>query len=218
MIAPSVLVTAAHCLYDLQGLPQASTVKAFIGNIGLKSEAETMYTGVDYISSPQYNPTKRQDYFGDIALIKLDRNCTETPIPLSEGSSLQNGIELTVAGWGYNQNAKLPPGLHWTTVPYISRSKFNAWMKGYTKEYGWLEAFVLEKDHITAGLDKNGADTCAGDSGGPLVRLDHGMGSLIGVTSYGLTRECGSKNNVGMYTDIEFWADWIQTELEKLVK
>lgn len=58
---------------------------------------------------------------------------------------------------------------------------------------------------ICAGVMNDNMDTCQGDSGGPLVVPDaNGKWTLIGITSWG--QGCG---NVGVYTHVQKYLDWI---------
>ena len=58
-------------------------------------------------------------------------------------------------------------------------------------------------------------DSCSGDSGGPLM-VQKGEGEpmyLRGIVSFG-TRKCG-KGFPGVYTNIEYYIDWIKANLKK---
>ena len=58
------------------------------------------------------------------------------------------------------------------------------------------------------------ADSCAGDSGGPLMVQagEHTAMYLKGIVSFG-KRKCGT-GFPGVYTDVEYYIDWIKANLE----
>jgi protein C (activated) len=62
----------------------------------------------------------------------------------------------------------------------------------------------------------NEQDTCAGDSGGPLVATRNKAHVLVGVTSFGVTEECGDSFNVGGYTSIARMRPWLDAQLKAL--
>lgn len=61
-----------------------------------------------------------------------------------------------------------------------------------------------------------GKDSCQGDSGGPLMVReggnDEGTMYLRGITSFG-TNKCGF-GYPGVYTDIEYYVEWIKKHLK----
>ena len=66
---------------------------------------------------------------------------------------------------------------------------------------------------LCAGGDE-GKDTCAGDSGGPLLLNKNKIKYfLVGITSYGLGRNCGTRNLQGVYTNVNYYHQWIVDRL-----
>nr|XP_044251477.1 spaetzle-processing enzyme [Drosophila takahashii] len=102
----------------------------------------------------------------------------------------------------------------------------------YTKE---IQPICLLRDHIAlrnqrleiAGWGKmenesfshNVWDTCEGDSGGPLMATYKIKSTfkefvfLAGITSFGLAKSCGQKNNPAAYTKTGVYFQWIQSNL-----
>lgn len=66
----------------------------------------------------------------------------------------------------------------------------------------------LNVGQICVGHLEGGMDACQGDSGGPLV-CD---GTLAGLVSWG--EECAKANYPGIYTDIAYYLDWIERNIE----
>ena len=78
------------------------------------------------------------------------------------------------------------------------------------------------KYQICAGGEKN-KDSCAGDSGSPMMKVVRKNISsnkfiisyvLIGMVSYG-PPACGVENQMGVYTRVEGYEDWILRNLRK---
>ena len=78
------------------------------------------------------------------------------------------------------------------------------------------------KYQICAGGEKN-KDSCGGDSGSPLMKaVMKNISSnkfiisyvLIGMVSYG-PPACGDENEMGVYTRVEGYEDWILRNLRK---
>lgn len=59
---------------------------------------------------------------------------------------------------------------------------------------------------------KRGVDSCLGDSGGPLQAQSLYKNSVkyvqYGIVSFGLPN-CGTENVPGVYTNVEYYMDWI---------
>lgn len=74
----------------------------------------------------------------------------------------------------------------------------------------------IKEHQLCAGYMNGGKDTCQGDSGGPLqivLSEPYCMYSVIGVTSYGLL--CGYANTPGMYTNVNYFINWIENVVWK---
>lgn len=78
--------------------------------------------------------------------------------------------------------------------------------------------YQFDKYVLCAGLEAGGVDACNGDSGGPLMLPIHQNGSFpfyqIGVVSYGIG--CGRLSSPGVYTSVQFYANWIKFLLRKI--
>ena len=61
-----------------------------------------------------------------------------------------------------------------------------------------------------------GKDSCNGDAGGPLVykQLSDDPWYQVGIVSFGFGDECGEANVPGVYTRVEAFLSWIETNLE----
>ena len=71
---------------------------------------------------------------------------------------------------------------------------------------------------ICAGDADGGESTCSGDSGGPLIVSKSSTDDtavVIGVTSFGPSDGCGTKDLPSVYAYVTNYLDWIQPEMEK---
>ena len=151
----------------------------------------------------------------DIGLIKL-----ENPVSFRRGlrpaclPDKYKGVPVeslnkkpTVIGWG--KTSFWEPGvdhLRQANVPLVDNPSCNRKYQG---------ARNIESVQICAG-DEN-YDSCQGDSGGPLLSNDLGDGNwaVIGVVSYG-PQQCAHDGKIpGVYTRVDQYLDWIETETNK---
>ncbi|NDC55130.1 MAG: hypothetical protein EBZ74_12900 [Planctomycetia bacterium] len=72
--------------------------------------------------------------------------------------------------------------------------------------YNKTVQFLAENNNDLAN-EKDNIDACHGDSGGPLFR--NSTNELFGITSWGIG--CGETNIPGVYTNISYFRDWIQS-------
>ena len=72
---------------------------------------------------------------------------------------------------------------------------------------GYKPEFIYDQ-HICAGYQEGGTDSCKGDSGGPLtVQKDDGKWYLAGLTSWGTG--CARPQYPGVYTEMAWFVDWV---------
>ena len=76
------------------------------------------------------------------------------------------------------------------------------------------ENFVLNETLICAGGEA-GKDSCTGDGGSPLVCSIPGNSGYYyqaGIVSWGI--KCREDNTPGAYTEVAFFADWIEEQIQ----
>jgi secreted trypsin-like serine protease len=215
LIAPNVVVTAAHCVTDYDwathsvsntSTPEELMVVAGVVDAWAPAD-EFVYDVVDvivhegYHTVPSYHPTSLgSDH--DIAILVLaeavvDENVAPVNIlPMSDvDTKLTLGTELLISGYGTTD----PQGEVFGGVNY----SVNA-----------LSGEMTNNEIIVGGPGANGmgaADSCYGDSGGPVYHMGlDGEIFLIGATSRGAdpsTYECGFG---GIYTLVPAYVDWIE--------
>eukprot|EP00887_Chlorella_sp_A99_P003740 scaffold7.g3740.t1 len=167
LIAPMVLLTAAHCIKDESGGPDTVVSEVWIGVTNLNTDPPWAYEvrGVQRVIVHPEAVIGRFDIRNDVALVILDRpsskqtggckivrlapyNPTPDPFP---------GLEVVVAGWGATPAE--PDGtyqLQKATVHVLGKAQCIEWIDRQVPD-GHMCAWDLKKD------------PCQGDSGGPLV-------------------------------------------------
>ena len=165
LIAPDVVLTAAHCL---DGLSARSLEVAFGPSVAAATERRLV---VATLIHPEWNP---ETWEGDLALLRLDRAASIAPLPLPLPLLLplplprhaldatDIGSQVRVVGYGETRDLETPMG---------------------TKLEGFGAISAVDGSDFTFTPDP--AMTCHGDSGGPVLITRDGTEYLAGVTSHG---------------------------------
>ncbi|XP_310504.5 CLIP domain-containing serine protease C9-like isoform X1 [Anopheles gambiae] len=198
LIAPRFLLTAAHCLKDL------NPVTVEIGFIQLSDTEKDEYE-IKQVHLHEGHKSRRND----IALIELKNNVTYKqdvgPICLNtDRPEIGPSINLTVMGWGADGDGQRADKLMKGTVYEIPLDEC-------------VQRFRDAKQRISLGEDQLCAlgekvndettDACQGDSGGPLVMTVRHKFYLVGVVSTGAV--CGG-SLPGIYTRVSRYLEWIE--------
>lgn len=207
LVAPSWVMTAAHCMFDEFPLdsgryvPTAlSSFDVLINRPQLLSSGGERIAPVQIVIHPGFN---QQTLSNDIALIRLNTPSLMAPIEtLLDFSALDEaGQNNAIAiGWG-NTSAtvnKFPKTLQQVTLPIISNALCSKNMEG------------IEEGMLCAGIPVGGIDTCEGDSGGPLMvwEDERKMWRQAGITSFG-EAACGEPGFYGVYTRLDRYKTFI---------
>jgi len=190
LIAPRVVVTAAHCTYDLQavGYPDAvhDLYVSFHGDPVPRRKTWIPVTAI--ITHPEYVQAPSGEWQGvadphDIAVLILAKAVSTTPSdvapvgfldalqPLLGGNGTNQGADLLTVGYG-GQVTLNPP----VTTYYDTR--FLATMSYKGLHDAWLRT--------SQNVQHGDGGTCYGDSGGPVFWVDAaGHETLVAVTSWG---------------------------------
>lgn len=118
-----------------------------------------------------------------------------------------------VAGWGsMNEEEDVSNVLLQLQVPIID----NKLCKKLVYAWGAIYAEFQIRDHVLCAGIACGSGIWSGDSGGPLMLPIHQNGTFpfyqIGVVSFGYS--CAEENVPGIYSKVQFHADWIKKQLE----
>lgn len=184
LIAPSWVLTAAHCVDDDPG---AYAVR--VGQTQLDDGSGTTIGVTQVHIHPRYTSSRK----ADVALLRLATPVNDIePMRLlgAEGSGYeQQGRLLDVAGWGaLRQGGAGPSRMQEVSVPFIPVRECQQQYAGRKRVDGQLEMCA----------SRAGKDSCTGDSGGPLfVKAADGGWGQLGVVSWGFG--CAREGSPGVY-------------------
>lgn len=197
LIAPNWVLTAAHCVES----ETASGTDVIVGATRLDQQDGERISVSRIIAHPNYSSAQ----VPDVALLKLSRNSTRTPVDLVQpgSNSATAGTTATVIGWGATSDGgNGTPRLQEVSLPIVS---YNSCQNSYGQ---------IDQDlEICAGLARGGRDSCQGDSGGPLfVQGSNGNRYLqAGVVSWG--DGCAQPDAPGVYARVSSMIDWIEQQM-----
>lgn len=204
LVAPTIIVTAAHCVYDNSAdtFYSASREASITGRTTLSNPSQgqeiawsNFFFFVDGSGEPLFDP-KTSDW--DVVFARLSSpspSSNSTPIKIAgadEASFWAPGDENAWAtGWGsISFGGPRSNSLREVNIDRIADSRCGAQIS-----YG---SYFHPETMVCAGEMLGGQDTCQGDSGGPLVTpIGDGVFRLIGATSRGFV--CGAPNLPGVY-------------------
>lgn len=200
VIAPRVILTAAHCL---EGDVPPEAVDVVVGRTRLSSRLTGGRVDVSgIVLHPGYDP---QSAANDIALIQLARPVAVPTIRLPGPDDAPSGLpptRLTTSGWGLTseQGSEASDALRYvklTTRPSDPCSALYPAFDGETQ--------------VCAGSPRAGEDSCQGDSGGPLFETTSSGYVQLGTVSWG--RGCAQKGYPGVYGELNYSVirNWVTT-------
>ncbi|HEY4220650.1 MAG TPA: trypsin-like serine protease [Myxococcota bacterium] len=221
LIAPDVVLTAAHCTDPklLTGgrdtVSRADYWVSFASDLGALAGAQTPKVPLpdDAVSVRELVPQQDFDINGccapglgdvkDIALLFLDAPITSvTPavvLQKDEVDQLVVGMPVGVAGWGkQTADASSPAGT--VGIEMCGDTTLNE----------------LGDDEMQIGGDATTTRKCEGDSGGPSyvdVQGEHAIASrVIGVTSH--QYDAGGCDKGGIDTRVDAYFDWMDQQMK----
>ncbi|MEU8705415.1 serine protease [Streptomyces sp. NPDC048565] len=200
-IAPTKVITAAHCLgEDVLGAPapEVGDLRIIAGRDQLSGPGGQEIPVRSTWVNPDYDPRTNA---ADLAVLTLARTLPEdSVIPMAgEGNkAYEPGTEATVYGWGDTTGSgAYAAGLRAASVSVLPDGDCARAYPGGTR--GAYDASSM----LCAGDAAGGRDACQGDSGGPLVA----RGRLIGLVSWG--SGCGNPDSPGVYTRVSAAIRWM---------
>jgi Trypsin/RTX calcium-binding nonapeptide repeat (4 copies) len=202
LVAPTIIITAAHCVYDggfLSPIFFASlTGRTTLSNASQGQEIawSTYFAFVNSSGQPLFNPNTADWDVVFAQLASPSPPSNSTPIQIAganEASFWAPGNENAWAtGWGaISSGGSSSDSLREVNIDRIADATCGA-----ANSYG---SDFHPQTMVCAGEITGGQDSCQGDSGGPLVTpIGGGAFRLIGDTSFGFFG-CGSPNFPGVY-------------------
>jgi hypothetical protein len=178
LVSPTVVVTAAHCIYDAAG------VLVWAGPTAYAGPPTSSGTGAVH---PDFNPAMNLPNTGDLGVVRLSQ-----PIHLAQYAELSRRNYLHRLAKGKHREAAVdivgygatawppqgPPGLR-----MLGRTTVTSIDNGFVRKYG------IETRGVVNGT---GSGMCHGDSGGPV--LEAGTNVILGVHSFGNVSTCLGAN------------------------
>jgi len=198
LIAPRVVLTAAHCVVKNGELANAARSTARPGVIS-NADNSTRQVWSAAVPHPAYDEDSRTN---DVALVTLPVAATApaATIPLIapwQDGAVGGGASAAIAGWGRTVNGgAISETLRQATVPLVSDADC---------AHIWGGNFAAES--MVCADTSAGIDTCQGDSGGPLALTIADTRTLVGDTSWGAAT-CAS-GAPGVYGRISAFRGWI---------
>jgi hypothetical protein len=220
LIAPDVVLTAAHCidpdaltggLADFVDTEYHWSRQADLTDYNGSADIPPPDDGVaawDWVMHGDWDMSAlglglNTNY--DIALVFLDEPVLDVqpailPTP-DEGAMLETGLEVVAVGWGQQTATDM-----WETPPAGTIQ---------LKQMGTSFVAELHEAEFKVGEDEADVRKCHGDSGGPsFAALGEGELNmrLVGVTSHAYD-ESDCFETGGVDTRVDFYLDWIDAEM-----
>ncbi|XP_056373976.1 myeloblastin-like [Hyla sarda] len=189
LIAQQFLMTAAHCLADIN----ARDVTVVLGAHSLRSnEASRQTFRISRVFENGFNP---QTLENDILVLQLDRRVTLNSrvnlisLPRTN-ETVPAGTQCVTSGWGrLGTQARIPDRLQELNVTVTSGD-------------------LCRPNNICTGVFMQQAGICFGDSGGPLVC----NGVIQGISSF-IIRSCGSGVAPDFFSRVALFRDFIDRSI-----
>lgn len=209
LIAPRVVLTAAHCEANGNLMVGEEARVGPVDSQWSENDGSTIAVVVDQINHPWYNDLTLEN---DFMLLLLDEDIVNRNVP-EDGSilllsddddtDLMPGNDLQILGLGVTDTGFLAEQLRDATVEIFSDNDC-------LNIYGPVSDNGISPDSMfCAGIPVSGGiDTCYGDSGGPAVRRVGNKHIQVGVTSWGLG--CAEAGYPGVYARVSSAIDWIR--------
>jgi len=186
LIAPDVVLTAAHCL----NIPWVSAGTHFRRGTNDGVQRSVQRT----IRHPSYN-SRTTDYDFALLFLSSSANTATLPVASNNGSDESVGRTATVTGWGATrENGSSSDVLREVDVDIVSNRDCNNAVGGIT-------------DRMLCAGGIRGQDACQGDSGGPLFVNKNNRPILVGDVSWGIG--CARAGLPGVYGRISSVRSWI---------
>ncbi|MFD8021059.1 S1 family peptidase [Streptomyces lavendulae] len=194
VVAPTTVVTAAHCLgRQVLGGPVESVAdfRVITGRTELRADEGREIAVRAARVNPAYDPGSNA---GDLAVLELAEAVpAQYVLPMAGDGhpAYAAGTDAAVYGWGDTSGfGDYAYGLRAAQVTVLAD---DVCRRAYP---GDSDGQYRADSMVCAGDRDGGKDACQGDSGGPLVA----GGRLIGLVSWG--RGCGRADSPGVYTRI----------------
>ncbi|XP_006872046.1 PREDICTED: polyserase-2 [Chrysochloris asiatica] len=216
LIAPSWVLSAAHCFVENGTLEPAAQWSVLLGVHSQDGPLDGAHVrAVAAILVPENY--RNVELGADLALLRLTAPArlgpAVRPVCLPRASHrLAHGTACWATGWGDIQEAA-PLPLPWTLQQVELKLLGEAACQClYNRPGPFNLTFQLLPGMLCAGYPEGRRDTCQGDSGGPLVYEEGGRWFQVGITSFGFG--CGRRNRPGIFTAVAPYEAWIREQVK----
>ncbi|MBP2294998.1 DNA/RNA non-specific endonuclease [Azospirillum rugosum] len=205
VVAPNVVLTAAHCGREIR--------RVMVGGNKVVGGVDGRIVPVRHvIVHPRYRAHPWNE--NDINILVLEGSTHVAPVPLARPSQIAQATKVEVVGFGYN-DPEAPRGFgikRWVTAPIVAlKTSDEQDLTALERTLGFHADY-----EFVAGRKSLGRDSCNGDSGGPAyVRTDAGL-AVLGLTSRATQEATVSCGDGGTYVRPDRFRDWINRELTAL--
>jgi secreted trypsin-like serine protease len=207
VVAPRVVLTAAHCVENLDsgGLTPASEYALATGVTSPEeAKAENVFRVAEAHVFPGFDPGTLH---GDAGILILDR---PTPAPVlalagaGDAALYEGGVAVQLAGWGLTKpKAKEGPRGLRTTSMVVQTPAFCA-----ANTHGYYSPFSPIAQMCTLDLPAKKSGGCFGDSGGPVIgQRPDGSAVELGIVSTG--GDLCSTKRPNVMTRADFVSGWV---------
>jgi trypsin len=204
LIAPRVVLTAAHCLTIK---PTAlGQLRVFAGSRSITADRSAqdgthVFGLTAVVVHPKFNERSMRY---DAALLILEHPVANARIlPLADTSPLA-GTSVRAAGWGATQEHDAVMRDELRSVS-LKIGTMRACTRGNAIPGGYFAPSMM-------CASSPGRDTCSGDSGGPLVGTSGDRAVMVGITSFGFG--CAKTGHPGVYTRVTAIRAWTIAQLD----
>ncbi|OWF43505.1 fibrinolytic enzyme, isozyme C-like [Mizuhopecten yessoensis] len=204
LIAPDVVLTAAHCVDGTS--PSSVTVVAGLHRQGSTSGSQTVPVS-RIIMHPQYD-NSGAGFPNDIAVLRLSRSVSTADktaqivqLP-GENMSFLDNPDCWITGWGKTDANS-------GTAEVLMEARMEVISNGDCEQsWSQVSGASIYDTHIC--IEAQGKSACSGDSGGPLVCRVDGKYALAGATSWGITTCEGFPS---VYVRVSKYLSWINSNM-----
>jgi len=203
LIAPQIVLTAAHCT--------TNTTPYFVKVGAGALNDKTSFTAVSGIwKSAKYDP---RTYVNDIGLFKLADRFENIAFPTLANSITAKKVNkfssLKIFGWGLDQNKDFADLLRTSNLSTQDASAVKTFGKSFNPKTMISAGRKLATDNLWSGA-------CNGDSGGPLISNIDGINVIVGITSWG-SKFC-KPNKPSIFSRVSYFENEIKKEGIKAVE
>jgi len=211
LIAPGVILTAAHCINDFKPYPEQLKIRC--GEWDTQHQTEPYGHQDRYAEDikihPEFNPRNLANDFALIFLqqdFDLDFHIDTVCLPKA-GETINSYEPCYATGWGkdrFGSEGEYQVVLKEVDLNLVEHGQ----CQNSLRNTRLGQKFKLDQSFICAGGE--GKDTCKGDGGSPLVcpsTYDPNTYEQVGIVAWGIG--CGEEGIPGVYASVSEGVCWI---------